>query len=296
MLNQTSLMQATIFFKASCILGEGPIWHASRQSYFWVDIEGRRLHEYHPPSGNHEEYPFDKRISLAVIDQQNNLVIGLEGGIYRFDLATKATSLLAEVEPDIKGNRCNDGKADKQGRLWFGTMGVKGEAEAGAFYCLDTNMELKLIRENMSIPNGMAWFPEKRLFYNIDTPTQKVESYRYDDDGNIQYLKTVIEVPSEFGSPDGMCIDTEGRLWIAHWGGYGVYCWNPDNGELLEKIEVPAANVTSCVFGGERLDELVITTATDGVSEEELKKYPDSGSIFMARPRATGMAAYQFYK
>lgn len=101
----------------------------------------------------------------------------------------------------------------------------------------------------------------------------------------------MIQIPNETGSPDGMTIDEEGMLWIAHWGGFGVYRWNPHNGQLTDKIEVPVPQVSSCAFAGENLDYLVITTARENLKEEELRKYPESGSIFFIKVNVKGMVS-----
>jgi sugar lactone lactonase YvrE len=126
--------------------------------------------------------------------------------------------------------------------------------------------------------------------YFIDSPTQRVDAYFFNaHTGEIMFDKTVIEIPIEIGTPDGMTIDQEGMLWIAHWGGYGVYRWDPFTGELLSKIEVPAPNVTSCRFAGKDLDQLVITTARKNLGEVELQNYPESGNVFSVTTGCKGL-------
>jgi sugar lactone lactonase YvrE len=126
--------------------------------------------------------------------------------------------------------------------------------------------------------------------YHIDSPTRKVQSYSFDHKtGTIVFEKTAITIPQEAGTPDGMCIDEEGMLWIAQWNGFGVYRWDPVNGKLLEKIDVPVPQVSNCAFGGPGYDQLFITTAREGFSPELIAKYPDSGSIYIARPGVRGV-------
>jgi sugar lactone lactonase YvrE len=131
--------------------------------------------------------------------------------------------------------------------------------------------------------------------YFIDSPTQSVDAYFFNGDtGEIKFDKTVIEIPIEMGTPDGMTIDNEGMLWIAHWGGYGVYRWNPFTGELISKIEVPAPNVTSCRFAGKDLDQLVITTARKNMSESQLSDYPQNGDLFIVKTNSNGVDGFRF--
>ena len=125
--------------------------------------------------------------------------------------------------------------------------------------------------------------------YFIDSPTQKVQTFSFSlESGDILFDKTCIDIPKEMGTPDGMCIDEEGMLWIAHWGGFGVYRWNPLTGKCIDKIEVPAPNVTACTFVGEHLDRLVITTARQDMTEADLDAWPLSGSLFTAAPGVNG--------
>jgi sugar lactone lactonase YvrE len=131
--------------------------------------------------------------------------------------------------------------------------------------------------------------------YFIDTPTHCVRSFLFDvESGDIQFEKVVIEIDKQNGSPDGMTIDEEGMLWIAHWNGFGVYRWNPLNGKLLDKISLPVPQVSSCVFGGDKLNYLFITTARENMSEAELQKYPDSGNVFIVETKVKGLPAFKF--
>ncbi|MEP6749713.1 MAG: SMP-30/gluconolactonase/LRE family protein, partial [Bacteroidota bacterium] len=145
---------------------------------------------------------------------------------------------------------------------------------------------------NTSISNGLTWSLDNKRLYYIDSPTQVVQSFIFEEKtGEIIFEKNVIQIPNEMGSPDGMAIDEEGMLWIAHWGGFGLYKWNPQNGEWIDKIEVPVPQVSSCAFVGENLDCLLITTARENMSEEELKKYPESGDTFLVKVNVKGIAA-----
>jgi sugar lactone lactonase YvrE len=141
----------------------------------------------------------------------------------------------------------------------------------------------------------MAWSPDDSYFYFIDSPLKRVDRYRFDAcSGTITFDRPVVTIPEELGLPDGMTIDAEGMLWIAHWGGFCVCRWKPETGALLQRIDVPVPQVSSCTFGGENLDQLVITTASVDLSEEVLQKYPQSGHLFIAQPGVKGLLPNPF--
>jgi sugar lactone lactonase YvrE len=288
-------MVASLLYNAACILGESPLWDSDRNSFFWADIEGKSFYEYNRSTRKVKSWQLNDRVSLLTACTKDGLLLALQGGLAKFDLETGNLSRLSPVENELPGNRTNDGACDSKGRLWIGTMDVLCKENAGSLYCIDNSLVVSKKISNLTISNGITWSLDDKSLYHIDSPTYCVQSYLFDaETGNISGGETVIHVPEELGMPDGMTIDEEGMLWIAHWGGFGVYRWNPRNGRLLDKITVPVPNVTSCAFGGEQLDELFITTAREHLSEEELKKYPGSGSVFMAIPGVKGIAANKF--
>ena len=185
---------------------------------------------------------------------------------------------------------------DPSGRLWIGTMGFGAPKGAASLYCVwaDGTVETKLTK--VTISNGIVWSANKKYMYYNDTPTRKIIRFRYDDSsGDILYDGVAVNIPEGTGSPDGMTIDCNDNLWVAQWGGGGVYCYNPYTGDLLTKIVVPAPHVASCAFGGDKLDTLYITTARAGLSEEQLEEYPLSGSVFCCKPGAKGVPANCFH-
>lgn len=283
-------MTAFLLYRCNCILGEGAFWHEGRQSFFWVDIDGKGLFEYVLQNKKVNTWRFRHSPSFLALDGQGELVIAFQGGIARFNLQTENLKWLVDIEKDIPDNRSNDGGIDSEGRLWIGTMNIQFRESAGSLYCIDKKFRITKKVEALTIPNGLVWSLNGSKMYHIDSPTRKIQSYLFDHrTGNIIFEKTAITIPKEAGTPDGMCLDEEGMLWIAQWNGFGVYRWNPENGKLLDKIEVPVPQVSSCAFGGEKYDQLFITTAREGFSNELLEKYPDSGSVFMVRPGVRGV-------
>ncbi len=288
-------MKASNFYPSQCVLAEGPLWHKERNSCFWVDIERGILYEYGWKNQEVKTWSFDHRVTMVIQAENNQVILALDRRIARFDLETEKLEKIVDLEKELPGNRCNDGACDSQGRIWVGTMALDTKEGAASLYCVEKDLSVTKKISGVTISNGLAWSSDDRTFYYIDTPTKKVQAYHFDKiTGQITLDRTAVEIPEDMGSPDGMAIDEEGMLWIAHYGGSGVYRWNPGTGEFLEKIEVPAPHVTSCAFVGENLDQLLITTARENMSEEELLQYPESGDVFLAHTKVKGTLAHRY--
>ncbi len=288
-------LQARLLYQSDHTLGEGPFWHARRNSFFWTDIEGKCFYEYPWPSGPAIRRQLMHRVSLITETTDGNLLLAVQGGIGLYHLSTESFLWLTDLEKENAANRTNDGAIDAAGRLWVGTMERTCKKNAGALYCIDQNLSIIQKRSSLTIPNGLAWSADGKRMYFIDSPSQAVESFLFNEkQGTITYEKTVISIDKKMGTPDGMCIDAEGMLWIALWDGFCISRWNPDNGSLLDKIMLPVPQVSSCAFGGEQLDQLLITTARENLPQETINNYPLSGSVFLARPGVCGRAANKF--
>lgn len=279
---------------SQCFLGEGPLWIAKLSCFFWVDIEKGNLHRYHLASEQHEIRHFPHRLAVVLEGQNGQLILGLDRRLVRYDWETEEIEELCSVEEDLTLNRFNDGKVDPKGRIWIGTLSTLFTEGAGSLYRIGPDLQPKVQLKNLTISNGMAWTADQQTFYFIDTPTKKIQEFAFDPEaGEIKFRRIAVEIPEGLGFPDGMCIDREGMLWVAHYAGSGVYCWNPNSGELLAKIELPVPNVTSCCFGGENLDMMLITTAQENLSEDDLKKYPQSGDVFLVKLEVGGLESDQ---
>lgn len=290
-------MTAELLYKSECMLGEGPAWHTERKSFFWVDIDGKNFYEYHTQTKEVTKRQLAYRVSLIVQTKESSdiLLLAVQGGLASYDLTKEKFTWLLDIEKEQTNHRTNDGAVDSEGRLWVGTMHRQFEKGAGSLYCIDENFSLQRKISNVTISNGLVWSLDNTRMYFIDTPTQTVQSFLFDaETGNIQFEKIAITIDKKTGSPDGMAIDEEGMLWIAQWNGFGVYRWDPVKGKLLDKIDVPAPQVSSCAFGGENMDELIITTARENFTEEDIEKYPLSGNVFIAKPGVKGIERNKF--
>ncbi|WP_319229588.1 SMP-30/gluconolactonase/LRE family protein [Draconibacterium orientale] len=287
--------QAELVMDTQSTLGEGAIWNYKTGELMWVDIKKEILNVYNPATGYNKEMFTGQMIGTVVPTESGNALVALQNGIYHFNMETGAKKLLLDPEADLPDNRFNDGKCDPSGRFWAGTISTKGDREVAALYRFDPDTTIHKMVDKVSISNGIVWSADKTKMYYIDTPTQKVMAYDYDDaTGEILNPEVAVNVPSELGSPDGMTIDENDNLWVALWGGSAVGCWNPASGELIDKIEVPAKNITSCAFGDEDMGTLYITSAREATSKEELEKWPHAGGVFKYRPGVKGVQAFFF--
>jgi sugar lactone lactonase YvrE len=288
-------IEPELILDARVLLGEGPSWHEPTGQLYWVDIEGRAVHVYDPLTGTDRLIAVDQMVGCVVPRESGGVVVAMERGFYGLDLATGATTLIHDPEPDLPANRFNDGKCDSRGRLWAGTTKISHDEPSGSLYCLDTNLTCHRRVPDVWISNGLAWSADDRTMYFIDSPTSRVVAYDFDaDSGAIANPRPVIEVPAGNGGPDGMTIDEEGMLWIALWDGWRVTRWDPTNGRLIGEIPVPVARPTSCVFGGPNLDQLYITSASTRMPAEELARQPHAGGLFRCEPGVRGARTYAF--
>jgi sugar lactone lactonase YvrE len=284
---------AECVLRANAVLGEGPVWDAARQRLWWVDIEARELRCFDPASGEDHAWDFDHRIGFAVPTKRGDLVIGTQCGLMRFEPASGEVTPMVDPEGHLPDNRFNDAKCDPNGRLWAGTMGVSEAPSLGSLYRIDASWRVDRIVPEVSISNGLAWAPDGRTMYYVDSPTRRVDAFDFDPlTGDIRNRRVVVEVADGF--PDGMCIDRAGNLWVALWGGSGVACFDPRAGTQQAKVEVPVEAVTSCCFGGAAWDQFYITTASRDLDAGGRARQPAAGSLFRANVGASGLPTQLF--
>jgi sugar lactone lactonase YvrE len=289
---------AELEYENQSLLGEGPVWDNRTQRLIWVDIEGFEVHIYDPAAREHGVINVEQYVGSLAVRKSGGLILALKSGFAALDPETGEITPIADAESHLPGNRFNDGKCDPAGRFWAGTLALDEDNGTGKgnLYCLHIDHRVELKVPGVWISNGLAWTSDERTMYYIDSPTQKVVAYDYDKaTGEIANPRTVITVPAhEMGYPDGMTIDEEGMLWIAHWDGGHVCRWNPHTGEEMAEIKVPVSRPTSCVFGGEDFGTLYITSARTRLSEEKLAGQPLAGSIFKCRPGVRGLLMNEF--
>lgn len=286
-------MIANLLFDSRCMLAESPVWEPTEGRYLWVDIENGILYRLKREAATPEKWSFPHRLSMVVPDGNGRYLLSLDRKLAKFDAESEELDWLFEVEQDKPDNRWNDGACDSKGRLWAGTMSTKFTENAGSLYLVDKDQVPKKAIDLVSISNGICWSLDEKTLYYIDSPTRKIQAFDFDlEKGFISFNRVAVTIPEELGTPDGMCMDQSGKLWVAHYGGFGVYCWDPETGLQRDKVDVPAPHVTSCAFSGPENDELFITTARENLSANQLKEYPQSGSVFTCKVSVEGAKVF----
>lgn len=282
-------MNAELVLKDENTLGEGPMWHPIHQVLYWVDIEQRIVHGLEPRSQVHRKWPVGKRVGTVAPARNGNLILGLQGEIAELDLSTGAVKTLVPLEAELTENRCNDGKCDSSGRFWVGTMHLDCKPGTGSVYCVGSDLVINKLLGNLTIANGMGWSADDSQMFFIDSADRAVKRFKFSKkEIFLGDEETVLHFGNTDELPDGMCVDSEGHLWIGFWGGSRVGCYDPETGDHLLDVKVPAPHVTSCCFGGEDLRTLYITTARQGLTSGQLKEFPLSGSVFSFSPNIAG--------
>jgi sugar lactone lactonase YvrE len=279
---------------AKAKLGEGPLWSVKEQALYWVDILNRRLHRYSPWE-EQRTWQFDQEISaLAERESADGLVITLRHGFALFNPATEELTPLAEPEAHLPENRFNDGKCDKHGRFWAGSVEFNCTLEAGSLYRLSPDRECRKMDSGYIVTNGPTWSADDKTMYHNDSARGRVYAFDFDSaSGEISNKRLFLQFSEEDGSPDGMATDAEGGLWIAHWGTSKVTRHDAD-GKVLKTIELPCSQITSCAFGGPNFTTLYITSARNGLSEQQLEREPLAGGLFAVDIDIPGTPANRF--
>ena len=201
-------------------LGEGPLWSDRENAVYWVDILAPAVHRLSLADGSVRTWPMPERIGwLVERESKPGFIAGLQSGFTRLELVPFALRPIADPEPHLPTNRMNDCKVDAAGRIWAGTMDAAIEKETGALYRLDPDFSVSKHDEGYQVTNGPAFSPDCRTLYHTDTLKRTVYAFPLRPDGSLGKRETFIRFEPEWGWPDGMTMDVEGGLWIAHWGG-----------------------------------------------------------------------------
>lgn len=294
----TKELIAELEYKIPAKLGEGAFWDYKNDVLYWIDIIGESLHIYSPKDKTDKEIKMPAPIGTVVpSEEENKVIVALNDGVYVVDITTEDITKLTDVEAENKGTRLNDGKCDPNGNLWIGSMDYSQTNPGGGLYKVDASGKTDKMLGNITISNGIVWSKDNKTMYYIDTPTTNIRAYDFDETTNtISNERVVVTIPKEEGFPDGMAIDENDMLWVGLWNGNCIANYNPQTGKLIQKIKVPAHNVTSCAFGGEDLDILYITTASLDMTDAEKEQYPMAGSLFKIKLNTKGVHSTFFKK
>ncbi len=262
-------------------LGEGPLWSARQNAIFWVDILSQFLYRYSLADRSVKRWSMPERIGWVVERRDKpGFIAGLQSGFYELDLEPFALRHIVDPEPQYPGNRLNDAKVDQHGRIWAGTMDAAIVEATGSLYCMRPDMSVRRVDEGYKVTNGPAFSPKQELMYHNDTDRRTVYRFDLSADGELSNKQVWLKFTGDIGFPDGMTVDAEGYVWIAHWGGSRISRWSPD-AKLDREIHLPAPQITSVTFAGPGLDRMFVTSAAKGLDRS---KETFAGCLFEVDP------------
>jgi sugar lactone lactonase YvrE len=304
-MNRTSLdhgikptrAEVSCVLSAKAQIGEGPVWSVADQRLYWADIVGKELNIFDPATGANQKFDLPELVtSISTRQNGQGLILTLRQSFAFFDPKTGKLEKLATPEADKPGNRFNDGKCDRQGRMWGGTMGdVEWDQPLGALYRFDANRKVTRMEEGICCSNGLGWSPDSKTMYFTESFKYRIFAYDFDAaTGNISNRRVFVNLdPHESAFPDGMTVDAEGFVWSAQpmFGRLARYA--PD-GKLERVIELPVSRGTSVMFGGPNLDILYVTTMRTTLSEAQLAEEPLAGSLLALKPGVKGLPETPF--
>lgn len=273
---QKELTPELVFYAGNALL-EGPLWDDKNNLLYFVSIDDEIIYRFSEETTEIDSFPTNGPVGAAVLNNDGQIISAEKSGIYSIDPETKERTFLMQPSEDAR-LRYNDGKMDPKGRFFIGTMGYEETLEGAASLYAIENGEYKEVLSDLTLSNGMGWTKDGQTFYHIDTPTKKVKQYDYDlETTEVSNGRTVIEITGD-GSPDGMCVDIDEKIWVAEFGGKRVCKWDPETGERLVEIPMPVTDITSCCIGGADKNYLYITTA-------QVDGEPLSGGLFRVKIR-----------
>jgi sugar lactone lactonase YvrE len=271
-------------------LSESPVWRPLTRRLWWVDVAHARLHSLDPSSGAREAIDLPgKAAGCCVPRASGGLAVALDGALHGFDPESGALTRLVSPESDRPLNRLNDGKADRRGRLWIGTMNAEVFEPDGALYRIAPDLRVEKQFGDVIIPNAIAFSPDDRTFYFADTRRLAIWAFDFDiAEGRIANRRVFADTSGHPGRPDGATVDAEGFLWSAEIMGGRLVRYAPD-GRIDRVVPVPVPRPTSCAFGGEGLETLFVTSMSIGLDEAALAEAPGSGGLIAFRPGVRGL-------
>jgi L-arabinonolactonase len=283
-------VQPVDIVEMGAVLGEGILWDARRQCLWWTDIHARRLHRYDWAVRALATFETPDRVaSIGLVAGRDALIVAFAPGIALYTPETGAVDWLARPPEDLAGLRFNDGRVDRAGRFWSGTMvEEKRSAKTACLYSFDRSAGLRCHVRGVRISNGICTSPDGSLLYFADSPARTIWVYDLDaSDGTLCNARLFARTP-EGAYPDGATVDADGCVWSAHWGASRAVRYTPQ-GVVDRTIPVPTTNASCVCFAGPNLDVLCVTTARNELSAELLRAEPHAGDVFLFEPGVQGL-------
>jgi L-arabinonolactonase len=280
--------------QANALLGEGPTWDTANQVLYWVDIKRPAVFRWNPLHGQTGLWPMPQPVGFASPAQSGRLVFADAAGFGFLDLSTGQITRVGDPESHLPQNRFNDGKVDRSGRVWAGTMNDRGPEATGSLYRLDPDGSIRQMATGFICSNGLGWSPDNRTMYFTDSMVRTIWSYEFDPaTGSLGERRVFTKLAESDGFPDGLTVDSDGFVWSAVWDGWRVVRYAPD-GTIERTIHMPVQRPSSCMFGGPDLKTLYITSACVELGWDALKKGPLAGSLFALSTEVVGLPEAPF--
>lgn len=287
-------MKAELVQREEALVGEGPVWLPGERLLLWLDIKGQRVFRLDPSTGAARSWSLPDRVGAIIPRGKGGFVLLAKRGVCTGDFPFESLDTVSRPEHDLPDNRFNDAKCDPVGRLWAGSMDDNEKLASGCLYRIDALSSPVRVKSGVNLSNGLGWSPDGRTMYFVETLRHVIWAHDYDvASGEAGAARVFAEVPLSDGYPDGMCVDADGCVWLAHWGGARLTRFTPA-GKVDRVVRVPVPQVASCAFGGPALDTLYVTTAAVGLSAQALAAAPLSGSVFAVQPGVKGMPVAAF--
>jgi sugar lactone lactonase YvrE len=278
------------------LTGEMPTWCPRTHLLWWIDVRKPAVYSWNPETKAKKTYPLPEKQAVGsfAFRERGGLLLALRDGLYGYDPASGKLDVLHNPEADKPDNRLNDGKCDRKGRFWLGSMLDTKREPKGSFYRFDADYRCTFQFNEIVIPNAVAFSPDDRTLYFGDTTKQMIWAFDFDlEDGVISNRRVFKDLTGQPGRPDGATVDAEGYLWNAEFNGKRIVRYAPD-GRVDRVIEMPASNPTCCGFGGKNLDILFVTTSSGGYTPERRAAEPHAGGLLMLDVGVRGIAEPRF--
>ena len=274
---------------AKAALGECPVWSVTERVLYWADITGRAIHRFDPASGQDQAWHFPDDIGSFALRDGGGLLVALGTELYLVELDTMAIERVGAAATGRGETRFNDGRCDRVGRFWVGTMDLEKRRPIGALYRLGGDRRLDEMVSGVIVSNGLAWSPDDRVMYHADSRQDVIWAYDYDlSSGSVANRRVFAEVDPRGGRPDGAAVDADGFYWSTRVGGGRLTRFAPD-GRIDREVELPVTYPGMCAFGGPDLDILYVTSVREVLSPAELVREPLAGGILAVEVGVKGV-------
>jgi len=289
-------VEVKVIVEAGDVLGEGVIWHPEEQALYWCDNLKSNIQRYLPATGEHRVWPMPEEVGCIVFREQGGICAAMKSGFaYIDDLDDFAIRYIVDPEPGLDGNRLNDGKCDRAGRFWCGSMDAGLQNRTASLYRLDPDESCHRMDTGFIVSNGIAWSPDNRVMYFSCTRSEALYAYDFNfASGDISNRRVLVDTSDKPFRIDGATVDSDGNYWCAEVHDWCIGKYAPD-GTQLDRVRLPVRQPTMCTFGGENLDILYVVSATRFLEPHEVSEQPLAGAVFAIHGTgATGIAEPYF--